>query len=152
MDTSNIDVLLANHVEAPNGLLYVSGGGVDMFVFPENSVAPWGINVGLAISVKVPWLETDVDHELLVALIDFDGRSVQSRRPDGELQSIEAKIIFGAKRGPMVEEGADQILNLALNFGGLLIPALGNYTFIFFINSVEVSRVRFRAALQERRA
>ena len=145
MDSSSIDVLLANHVDTPNGLLYIAGGGIDMFMFPENSVGPWAVSVGLAVSIKVPWLEMDMDHELLIALIDFDGKPVEMRMPNGNLQPIETKIVFGAKRGPMVEEGADQILNLGLNFTNLLIPDLGNYIFIFFIDNVEVSRVRFKS-------
>ena len=71
MDAEHIDVLLANHVDTPNGLLYIAGGGIDMFMFGENSVAPWSVDVGLAISLKVPWLETNMDHNLLVALVDL---------------------------------------------------------------------------------
>jgi len=71
-------LLLANHVEIVNGLLYTSGAGWTDHrrpVFPPGS-PPHVSHLGVAVSVSVPWSETNQPHVLVVQIEDADANSI----------------------------------------------------------------------------
>ncbi len=75
---------LANHVEAINGLLYMTGGG-----WTEHHRPPLQPNgqvtishVGIAVMVRIPWNETNRPHKFQVEIQDLDGTSLMKVEGD----------------------------------------------------------------------
>ena len=84
MERTRIDTLmLANHAEAINGLLYISGGGwtdhhrrIQGETFPNS-------HFGIALSLRVPWHETNQPHKFVVE-VQNDDATVTVMRAEGE--------------------------------------------------------------------
>lgn len=93
-------LLLANHAEVQNGLLYVSGAGwSDMFRSPpdlEGQIAP--NHFGIGASISVPWDETNQPHHLTISILREGDNS--------ELARVETDIEVG--RPPGLPAGTDQ--------------------------------------------
>lgn len=114
-------LLLANHVEAVNGLLYAAGGGwSDHWRGPVvTGQPPPQSSIGIAVSILVPWTETNRRHRLLVRVESEDG---------GEpLVRVEGDLEVGRPTG--IPSGTDQRSILALN-AGVAFPAEGGYRVI----------------------
>jgi hypothetical protein len=64
-------LLLANHVEVQNGLLYISGGGwANLFRGPLAPDEPPPINhFGVAVSLAIPWEETNQAHRIDIRVV-----------------------------------------------------------------------------------
>jgi hypothetical protein len=115
---------LANHAEAHNGLLYLSGAGWDIAVLP---FAPGGQSVpfhfGIGVSVLVPWTETNRPRRLELRIEHEDG---------GEpIVRIEGQIQVGRPVG--IHEGADQRAVLAVG-GETQFPRPGGYRLVATLN------------------
>ena len=110
-------IIVANHVEAVNGLLYLSGGGWmhqhRRRIPGEDRYAP--NKLGIAVSVLVPWDETNQRHHLEVWVEDEDG-TVYAR--------VEGDVEVG--RPPGLPAGADQRTVLGLN-ADIAYPRAGGY-------------------------
>lgn len=110
-------LILANHAEAVNGLIYVSGGGWTEHwrqAPPDGPPAP--SNFGIAVSILVPWTETNRPHHLVVKIESEDGGE-PILRVDGDLET---------GRPPGVPRGSDQRSALALN-ANISFPRSGGY-------------------------
>jgi hypothetical protein len=102
---ANVDyLLLANHVEVQNGLLYVSGGGwANLFRGPLNPDDPPPINhFGIAASLVIPWDETNQRHPLAIRIESKSGREVarieggiEVGRPPGLPPETEQRVAVG---------------------------------------------------------
>lgn len=127
-------VIVANHVEAVNGLLYMNGGGwtehwrghqADGGRVPSS-------HLGIAVSISVPWTETNRDHRVFVRVESEDG---------GEpLAQVDGQLQVGRPAG--IPPGSDQRSILALN-ASLEFPAPGGYRIVAQVGSSERS-VQFR--------
>jgi hypothetical protein len=109
-------LVVANHIEAINGLLYVSGGGwTDMWrgEFPEGQ--PPISHFGIGLAVRVGWTETNRRHHVGFRLVHEDGEEVFNGGADVEV---------GRPAG--VPEGSDQRAVLALTLD-LQFPMAGSY-------------------------
>lgn len=98
-------LLLANHAEAQNGLLYISGAGwTELYrgQLGPNEEIPIN-HFGIAASVSVPWEETNRRHRLIIRIEQGDAT---------ELGRIEADFELG--RPPGLPEGADQRATLGI--------------------------------------
>ena len=64
---------LANHAEAINGLLYLSGAGWNRITrtYPENG-EPNPHHFGIGVSVLVPWTEANRKHRLALWIEGVD--------------------------------------------------------------------------------
>jgi hypothetical protein len=107
---------VANHAEAINGLLYLSGAGwTDL----RRVVAPGGpipVNhFGIAIAVQVGWNETNQRHRINMRLENADG---------GELMAMQADLEMGRPVG--LPQGSDLRGVIAIN-AELQFPAAGVY-------------------------
>lgn len=72
-------LILANHVEAVNGLLYISGGGwTDQYRHVKEGNLPPS-HFGIGVSLRVPWDETNKVHGLTVQVEDEDTAAVVVR-------------------------------------------------------------------------
>ena len=111
-------LLLANHAEALNGLLYIQGGG---WVHhwrdrPVDGQPPPTAHFGVAMSILVPWGDTNRRYPLSLEIVPEDGGEPLTR--------IDASYEVG--RPPGTPPGSDQRSVLAVNFD-LHFPADGGY-------------------------
>jgi len=115
-------MMLANHAEVTNDLLYVNGGGWDTINVgapipnaPEGVVA---VMVGsLAIRLLFHITETDRAHELELTVISEDGATVAK---------VEANV--HVPRTENVPPGWLQNFNLVFPVTGIALPEAGLYT------------------------
>ncbi len=126
-------LMLANHAEAVNGLLYISGGGwTELY---RGQLGPNGeppINhFGIATSVSVPWEETNRRHRLVITI---------KRDDETELARVEADIELG--RPPGLPEGAEQRATLGIG-ADIAFPELGGHRIVAQVGDNERS-VDFR--------
>jgi hypothetical protein len=127
-------VILANHAEAHNGLLYLSGAGWNdaaLAFAPEGPSTP--LHFGVGVSVLIPWTETNRKHHLEVRMEHEDGGEPLFRM-DGDLE---------VGRPPGVQEGADQRAVLAME-GITQFPKAGGYRLVAQIHNGKVRTVSFR--------
>jgi hypothetical protein len=127
-------VLLANHAEAHNGLLYLSGAGWNdaaLGFTPEGPSTP--LHFGVGVSVLVPWTETNRKHHLQVRMEHEDG---------GEpLFGAAGDLEVGRPAG--VQQGADQRAVLAID-GITQFPKAGGYRLVAQVNGGKMRTVSFR--------
>jgi hypothetical protein len=125
-------LMLADHAEAVNGKLYVTGGCWDrLFTTQLPTQHP---HLSLAASVQVPWNATNEKHVLGVTLVDEDGRDVLPQR-------FTTQFEVGRPAGLMV--GTDITTLFVMNFNALSFSKPGRYAFILSIDDEEVGRAPF---------
>jgi hypothetical protein len=124
IETTQIDVLiLANHAEAINGLLYLSGGGwTDAHRQIRDGIAPTN-HFGIGISVRVPWHATNQPHKFVL--------EVQNEDATVTIMRAEGDINIG--RPPQLAPGDIQHAVLAINVD-TVFPAPGGYRVIATLN------------------
>ncbi|MCV7412784.1 DUF6941 family protein [Mycobacterium florentinum] len=100
--------LLCNHAEVQNNRLYVLGGGIDQSVVPAGQPGPWSVSLSVGLIIEVPWIETNKDHPVHIALLDADGNpvAVQTNSTDHLAFGIDLRINLG--RPPLLEAGTSQ--------------------------------------------
>jgi hypothetical protein len=110
-------LMVANHIEAINGLLYVSGGGwTDLWRGTVQEDQPLPINhFGIGVGVRIGWGETNKRHHLVVKLAHEDGEEVFRGEADVEVG-----------RPPGVPAGSDQRAVLAITVD-MQFPRSGGY-------------------------
>ena len=127
MERTRIDTLmLANHAEAINGLLYISGGGwtdhhrrIQGETFPNS-------HFGIALSLRVPWHETNQPHKFVVE-VQNDDATVTVMRAEGE---------FNVGRPAQLPPGTTQHAVLAITVD-TIFPAPGGYRVVATIDEVK---------------
>jgi hypothetical protein len=126
-------LMLANHAEAINGLLYISGGGWSELwrgdLLPDKP--PPNSHFGIAMSVLVPWTETNRQHPFTIHIEGEDGQ---------ELARVDGGVEMG--RPPGMPPGTDQrgVLAVAVD---VQFPGPGGYQ-IRAVMGDEERRVSFR--------
>ena len=123
-------LILADHVEAIHGKLYMMGGGwetIGVHDFDEP------VQLSLAVGVQVPWNATNRPHTLRVDVQTADAET---------LADVDANIVAG--RPPHIEHGASQRTILAMTIPAIL-PSPGTYVVVASLNGVVGKRVTFRA-------
>ncbi len=113
-------LILANHVEAVNGLLYISGGGWTDHWRPQPPVgsAPILSHLGVAVTVVVPASAPPVPQQLSVTVEDDQGRQVAGMQTQ-----------LNQARPPGLPPGQAQRIALALTFN-LVFPMAGEYRIV----------------------
>jgi hypothetical protein len=145
-------VMLADSVAAPDGKLYIQGGGWDNLMPP---IYPARIpRLGVAIQISVPFGQTNRNHQLRVRLTDDDGENMQiGMQPENPhdpfngamkpVTTIEATVNVG--RPPFLQNGDSQVFPMALNLDGVTLNQPGAYTVLVEVDDHEIGRARFRA-------
>lgn len=108
---------LANHAEVQNGLLYLSGAGWDTVTRAyQEGKKPRPQHFSIALSVLVPWMETNQPHHVVIRVEDEDGHN--------KLMEANAKIEVG--RPPGKVPGSDSRSPLVVS-GIVHFPKPGGY-------------------------
>ena len=117
LETVRIDMLMpANHAEAVNGLIYLSGGGwTDHHRRIVGNQTPLS-HFGVALSVRVPWTETNTPHAFAVDIQNEDATTT--------IAHIDGQINVG--RPPQITPGSVQHAVIAITVE-TTFPAPGGY-------------------------
>ena len=109
-------LVIANHAEAREGLLYLSGAcWSDVWRTIAPGGAPPITHFGVGVAVVVPWGETNRRHHLTVRIEDEDGK---------EITRVEGDLELGRPVG--ISPGSDQRAVVAMN-ADLVFPDPGGY-------------------------
>ena len=110
-------VVVANHAECLNGLLYLAGAGfTDLYQPPAPEGQTAAVNIGVGVSTIVPWSETNKEHSLTVAIENEDGQVLW--------EATDIKVEVG--RSPGTVAGTDFRPQIAIN-AIMPCPPLGGY-------------------------
>jgi hypothetical protein len=128
-------LLLANHVEVVQGLLYLSGGGWTDHQRPIAPGAPPPLShLGIGLSVEVLWHETNQPHTVTIQIENDDATDI--------LAQVEAQINVG--RPPNLPPGADQHVMMGLPLD-IIFPSAGGYRVVARLDeSDEIKTWAFR--------
>lgn len=135
MESPEIEnLVLANHVEAVNGLLYISGGGWTDHWRPQPVAAGAAIvsHLGVAATVLIPPSAPAVRQQLAVAVEDGAGRQVAGVQTE-----------LNQTRPPGMPPGQAQRIALALSFN-LVFPAPGEYRVVARLGITPPRELPFR--------
>jgi hypothetical protein len=136
-----VTMLLADSAQAVEGKLYILGGGWSI-------IGPNPTPMAIAIKIEVPWLDTNTDHQLQLALFDEDGQSVVIPTPTGD-QPFEVKIPFKVGRPAAVRIGTPIDLPLAINIAPLPLRPDSRYVWRCYINDKLIDEVSFSTRPQK---
>lgn len=107
---------VANHAEAINGLLYLSGAGWTDLRRPMPPQGPAPVNhIGIGIAILVGWEETNRRNRITIRIENADG---------ADLMNMQADLEMGRPAG--LSPGSDLRGVMAIN-GELQFPAAGIY-------------------------
>ena len=127
-------LILADAAQVVGNKLYLLGGGWDqVFV---NSAFPIDQRIALALSIRVPWNETNVKHNFEVEIISEDSVTEQPK------SLMKAGGQFEMGRPPGIRQGQEQRFQMAFDVT-LKIEAAGTKTVIARIEGQEMSRLDF---------
>jgi hypothetical protein len=124
-----VTMLLADAAQAVGGKLFILGGGWSV-TNPSTSPS------ALAIKVEVPWHEANRRHELVISLLDADGRPVMApaQPPATEEQPLEIRGQIEVGRPAGLPEGTPLDSVLAVTIGPLQLQPGGRYVWRLSIN------------------
>ena len=110
------NLILANHAETKDGLLYLMGGGWTDHVRTVAAGQLPTSHLGIGVTVLVGWTETNRPYQINVVIEPEDGGQ--------PLLALEAGIVAG--RPPEAVEGSDTRAVLAVS-GEVVFPQQGGY-------------------------
>lgn len=134
LETTHIEALiLANHAEAINGLLYLSGGGwTDVHRQIQGGIKPSN-HFGIGLSIRVPWHETNENHRFTLDVQNEDATVV--------LVHAEGDINVG--RPPQLHRGDVQHALFAINVD-TTFPSPGGYEVVATVDGKSKATWPFR--------
>ena len=122
-------LILADAAQVVSNKLYVMGGGWDRYTSKRGF--PAQIQFAVAVSLKVPWHQTNKKHNFELEIATEDGQTI--KRIDGQ---------FEVGRPPGIQAGTDQRVQLALN-GNLKVEKPGIFALIGRVTGQEGARTAF---------
>ena len=125
-------VVIADAAVAANGKLYIHGAGWDALY---GTSFPLTYTFAVALRLRVPYHDTNQQHQVTMDIQDQDGQSILPSGPVG------GGMIAG--RPPQLEAGADQVICLAITLGGLVFPGPGTYALQTLVDGTERNRQTF---------
>ena len=126
--------ILADSAQVVGGKLYLLGGGWDRLTV--NTGFPFDQRCALALSIKVPWNETNQKHSFEVEMISEDKTTEQPKT------LMKAGGQFEVGRPPGIRQGQEQRFQLAIEMN-LRIETPGTKTAITRVEGQEMSRLDF---------
>jgi len=142
-----VDMMLADFAEVHQNKLFITGAGINLVVVPPT--APYVANLGVGLTVAVPWTATNQNHRLRIALVDSDEQVVPVFQPPPGVDVPEedrGAILanFNVGRSAIMETGEDALFPMAFQFPNLQMPHPGSYKITVEIDGTEVAAARFR--------
>jgi hypothetical protein len=133
-----VTMMLADSAQAVDGKLYILGGGWSV-------TGPDPAPSALAIKIEVPWVEANIQHQLVISLLDADEQPVRI----GD-QVVELKGGFEVGRPPGVPVGTPLDATLAISIGPIPLERGKRYIWRLAIdgNSREDWSVAFNTRTQ----
>ena len=125
--------LLANYAEVRDGLVFVTGGGIDTVQTPE---LPAILNATILVRLLLHRTEANKPHALELEITDEDGRTV-------------AKVQAGVNVGlnPDMPLGWDLPSVVALNIHGLRLEKEGRYAVEISADNVHLRTLNLRTKI-----
>ena len=132
-DQVQIDYLiLANHVEVRDSLLFISGGGwTDLYRVVVDGLPAPSTHIGIGVSIAIPWTETNKEQYLTIQLEDEDATIMMK----GEINITQGRP---AHLTPGTEQHAVIALPLDITF-----PREGSYRVVASLANGIVHRWSF---------
>lgn len=132
-------LILANHAENQNGLLYASGIGVEGIDRPiqPNSSEPGISHFGIGLSVLVPWEDTNNTYPINIKIESADEEETL-------IGSVDGQVEMGRPAG--IQKGDEQRAVVGVN-SDVVFPREGKYRIVAQLgeNGEEgTSQVNFR--------
>jgi hypothetical protein len=123
---------VANHAEAVNGLLYLSGAGWTDLFRPVHASGQVPVNhIGIGVAILVSWNETNQPHRITLRIENADGQV---------LVNVQGDLEMG--RPPGLAPGSDLRGVMAIN-GEVQFPSAGIYRVVATAGQ-DVRSVTFR--------
>ncbi len=122
-------LILADAAQVVGNKLYLMGGGWDRLTV--NSSFPVNQQIGLAVSFRVPWNETNQKHVFELDIVSEDGQSIGK---------FGGGVEVGRPEG--IPPGQDQRIQIAIN-GAIRFANQGTYVIVAQTDGREMRRVVF---------
>lgn len=126
-------LMLADHAEAANGKLYVTGGCWNQ-IFAAQFPVRHG-HLSLAMAIDVPWTATNERHAIEIDMVDSDGASAIPKKIGGG---------FEVGRPPGWRPGDPNTVVAVFNIDGLPLQKPTDYAFVVRVDGRELGRLPFR--------
>jgi hypothetical protein len=132
-------LFLANHVEAVNDLLYVSGGGwtIHTRVMPSGNPPPQS-QLGVALIMAVPWHQMNREHKVVIEIRDEDGKSIAG-----------APLTVKVERTPRTRPGTMEYARVAGSIN-LIFPHPGGYEVVAQVEGIDGSQHRWPFQVEDK--
>lgn len=127
-------LILADSAQVVANKLYLLGGGWDKLTV--NKGFPFDQRCAIALSVKVPWNETNQRHTFEIEVLSEDQHTEEPK----SIARVQGQFEVG--RPPGIPVGQDQRIQLALDMG-LKIDCPGTKSIIARIDGTESKRINF---------
>jgi len=122
-------LILADAAQVVGNKLYLLGGGWDRLMV--NSGFPVNQSIGIAVSFRVPWNETNEQHSFEVEVASEDGATIQK---------VGGGLEVGRPAG--IPPGQEQRVQVAAN-AVLRLNSPGTYVIIARVDGTEGRRIAF---------
>ncbi len=127
--------MLADAAQVQGGKLFVLGGGFD--TISARSLPVVHRNLTLAMVAEIEPDERHRDLEILIQLLDEDGRSLD----------IEARGKLRVGAPPNLPPGATSIVPIVSPFYNIQFTEAKGYAFIVTFEDDEIARIKFRVVM-----
>jgi hypothetical protein len=127
-------LILADSAQVNANKLYLLGGGWDRLTV--NKDFPFNQHCAIALSVKVPWNDTNQKHTFEIEVLSED----QNMEEQKNIAKIQGQFEVGRPAG--IPAGQDQRIQLAIDMG-LKIDCPGTKVIIARIGGIESKRLYF---------
>lgn len=124
--------MLADAAQVQGGKLYILGGGFEMIRARAMPVIHRNINVALVVEVGAE--ERNQDLDLVIDLIDEDGKAM----------GVQARGRLRVKDQPILPPGSPSVVPLVSPFYNVRFPEPKGYTFVIRHEDDELGRIRLR--------
>lgn len=128
-------LLLADWAQAINGKLYIQGAGWSRVMVPPSGEIVFAI----AAKLDVDWDETNQPHDVVVTLVDADGRSIVN---EGGAPVLDVRTKLEVGRPVGLAPGTPIDVPLAVNVQHVRLPP-GRYDVVLSADGQDLARAAF---------
>lgn len=125
--------MLADHAEALNGKLYVTGGSWNIIYARDLPYEHPHLSV--AATIEVPWTATNETHSFRVELFDADRKPALPQKLEGQLE---------VGRPPGMRPGDYTNVVLVFNVNKLKFEEPGSYSFVMTMDETTLGDAKFK--------